>query len=103
MRRLQKDYNRGGAHTLLTQPLTRLPRSHRERRSLRLTSLALFGSRFSSSLTYSHFGLSSQPPFIGEGVGGRAFGQPPSLTLQDGWWPPRWTLVGCLPIVANQT
>ncbi|CAL5337793.1 unnamed protein product [Camellia sinensis] len=22
-----------------------------------------------------------------EGVGGRAFGQPPSLTLQDGWWP----------------
>ncbi|CAL5329385.1 unnamed protein product [Camellia sinensis] len=24
---------------------------------------------------------------LSEGVGGRAFGQPPSLTLQDGWWP----------------
>ncbi|THG10249.1 hypothetical protein TEA_003651 [Camellia sinensis var. sinensis] len=30
-------------------------------------------------------GANSQTP--GEGVGGRAFGQPPSLTLQDGWWP----------------
>ncbi|CAL5421907.1 unnamed protein product [Camellia sinensis] len=46
---LQKDYNRGGAHTLLTHTLTRLPRSHRGRRSLRLTYLTLCGLLCSAS------------------------------------------------------
>ncbi|KAF5951660.1 hypothetical protein HYC85_009604 [Camellia sinensis] len=50
---LQKDYNRGGAHTLLTHPLTRLPRSHRGRRSLRLTYLTLCGLRSTLSLSPS--------------------------------------------------
>ncbi|THG17683.1 hypothetical protein TEA_026217 [Camellia sinensis var. sinensis] len=40
---LQKDYNRGAAHTLLTHPLTRRPRSHRGRRSLHLRYLTLCG------------------------------------------------------------
>ncbi|KAL7258784.1 hypothetical protein ACSBR1_004816 [Camellia fascicularis] len=49
MERLQKDYNRRGAHTIFTQPLTRLPCSHRERRSLCLTSLTLLVSSLSAN------------------------------------------------------